>query len=525
MLDAPNAIDLLGAGMRGAQLGLNEGQTDVYTKITSRDFDKMLVLGEAGAGKTFVLTHALAELHRQGAKVLLCAPTHLARIALLAKMPEDVRHEVETRTVASLLSRFGFNAGDGSVAFSKPQSTRINSYDVIAIDECSMLGKGEYDVISTSAAKIIFTGDFKQLPAIMQKGSGMMDDPLVEKFALTEQMRAPGVIHKLAELNREGIHFPTESVSDENSEVVVHRTTSDMLQRMISDLVGDVRGMAAHPNYRFITHKNSTMYEVGAMIRDSVIAQLGGQGAADAPITPGEHLLNYETSPAAYNGEVVEVVDVTRDGGASHSHLWESYKVEVRGSRGTCWVNIIDPRKLETASKYLEERQELLKEANKRKAFDAAKSYFDEIQHFSNYWTKMFYPFAMTTHKAQGQTIERTYVDTQSYAKASNKRALLYVGLSRASKALHTVKVEAPRWQIVREINTSYKATKAIYEEVFNEPAHKVRIRTGLPAQTPEQKMILTEYMQALIDDAQQDKEPSFEIEAFGTPTLSEVAF
>ena len=181
--------------------------------------------------------------------------------------------------------------------------------------------------------------------------------------------------------------------------------------------------------------------------------------------------------------------------------------------------------------------QELLKEANKRKAFDAAKGYFDEIKHVSNYWTKMFYTFAMTVHKSQGQTIEHTYVDTQSFAKASNKRALLYVGLSRASVSLHTVRVEEPKWKVVREINDRYRAAKVAYEAMFGEPAHKVRVRTGLPARTPEQKLVLAEYMEALIADAEQATErgettisqivtPEILAQAFTTlPTLDEIAF
>jgi hypothetical protein len=110
----------------------------------------------------------------------------------------------------------------------------------------------------------------------------------------------------------------------------------------------------------------------------------------------------------------------------------------------------------------------------------------------------------MTVHKSQGQTIEKVYCDTESFAKASNKRALLYVGLSRASVALHTVKVEPPKWQVVREINTRYKAAKVAYEAMFAEPAHKVRVRTGLPARTPAQKLTLTEYLEALIADGEQ---------------------
>ena len=520
-----DAMDILAAAMNASDtLGLNSEQLEVYTKVVSGDFNKLLLMGEAGAGKTYVLTQALAQLYRMEKRVLLCTPTHLARITLLNKMPDDVRPYVETKTVASLLGRFGFNTGDGRVGFSKPKADRMGGYDVIALDECSMIGKGEYDVLIESGAKIIFTGDFKQLPAIMQKGSGMMSDPRVEKFNLTEQMRAPGVIHELAQLNRDGVHFPTESVSDSHSEVIVHSTKSEMLQRMIGDIIADARGAVAHPNYRFITHKNSVMYETGSFIRDMVIAAEGGDSSL--AITPGEYLLNYETCPAAYNGEVVRVLQVLRDGGASHSTMWDSYKVEVEGSRGVCFVNVIDPRKLAIADEYLQQRQELLKEANKRKAFDAAKGYFAEIQHISTYWTKAFYPFAMTTHKSQGQTIEHTYVDTESFAKASNKRALLYVGLSRASVALHTVKVEPPKWQVVRAINTDYKAAKVAYEAMFSEPAYKVRVRTGLPAQTPEQKLVLTEYMEALIADGEQAvKEGKSSIEQIVTPEILAAAF
>ncbi len=532
----PDALDILMASVSASEtLGLNDGQLEVYMKLISKDFTKLLLMGEAGAGKTYVLTQALAQLHRQGARVLLCAPTHLARITLLNKMPEDVRPYIETKTVASLLGRFGFNTGDGGVAFSKPKSDRMGGYEVIALDECSMIGKGEYDVLMSSGAKIVFTGDFKQLPAIMQKGSGMMSDPAVEKFSLTEQMRAPGVIHKLAAKNREEVCFPTESVSDNHSAVVVHESRTALLERMANDIANDTRGIDAHPNYRFITHTNSEMYKVGAFIRDLAIAAIGGDHTTS--ITSGEYLLNYETCPAAYNGEVVRVTQVVPDASASHGKLWASYKVEIEGSRGKCFVNMVDPRKLHVAVEYVEQRQELLKEANKRKAFDAAKGYYDEIAHLTNYYTKAFYPFAMTVHKSQGQTIEHTYVDTESFAKASNKRALLYVGLSRASKSLHTVRIAPPQWKVTREINDRYRAAKVRYETIFAEPAHKVRVRTGLPARTPEQKLTLAEYMEALIADAEQAMErgettisqivtPEILAAAFiAQPTLSEIAF
>ena len=502
---------------------LNTEQEAFYNKVVSGDFTKLLLTGEAGCGKTYVLTQALAELFRQGKNVLLCAPTHLARINLLEKMPEDVRPYIATSTVASLLSRHGFNVGDGNIAFTAPKGDRVNGWEVIAIDEVSMLSKRDYDVLKNSAAKIVFTGDFAQLPTIMQKGSGMLDDNEIEQIHLVEQMRQQGVIHQVAERNREEVYFPEKSVADDESSVTVHPDNDTMISQMIANIVSDPRGAVAHAQYRFITFKNTSVYETGQLIRDKVYAEMGTD--TSQAFLAGEYLLSYANTPAAYNGEVVRILDVAKDTlhTPNSSRPWVSYRLNIEGSRGTCWVACVPPSEYTLIEDRLEELTKLVREAQKRKAFDAINAYMTEIEHIRNYWVKLLYPFAITCHKSQGSTIENVYVDTNSFAKASNKRALLYVGLSRASVSLHTVIVEKPRWKVVREINDRYRNVKHAYEIAFGEPHWKVRVRTGLPAKTPEQKIVLVEYMEALLADHQQDK-----VEAQTTgpvPTLEEIVF
>lgn len=514
---------------------LNSAQQNFFDKVTSLNFNKILLTGEAGCGKTYVLCQALAQLHRQGARVLLCAPTHLARVNLQAKMPDDVRHEMATSTVASLLSRHGFNIGDGSVGFTRPKADRVAQWEVIAIDEVSMLGKTEYDVLKETGAKIIFTGDFAQLPTVMQRKSMMQDDTDLEQFHLDEQMRQHGVIHQVAEANREAVYFPEESMSDETGSVTVHDTNHSMIARMVNDIMADERGVDAHAQYRFITQTNKSVHEVGAFVRDMVVASEFGTEAVKNAFVKGEVLLSYETTPACYNGEVVRVLEVIRDPNimGSARFPWTSYRLLIEGNRGECYVQAIDPKQYHLVEEMVEDLQDKLKYAQKQRAFDAVKSYASEIEHIRSYWTKLLYPFAITCHKSQGMTIESVYVDTNSFSKASNKRALLYVGLSRASKALHTVQVEKPRWKVVREINERYRAIKAQYEQMFNEPHWKVRARTGLPARTPEDKAILTEYFEALIADAQQERvcDAKSTSEAAGVvangpqPTLEPIAF
>lgn len=334
----------------------------------------------------------------------------------------------------------------------------------------------------------------------------MVDDNEIEQIHLVEQMRQQGVIHQVAEANREAVYFPEKSTSDEESSVNVHATNEDMIGRMITDIVSDPRGSVAHAQYRFITFKNTSVYETGQLIRDRVYAEMGID--ASQSYIAGEYLLSYANTPAAYNGEVVRILDVARDvyHTPDSSRPWSSYRLNIEGSRGTCWVACVPPSEYTMIEDKLEELTKLVREAQKRKAFDAINAYMTEIEHIRNYWTKLLYPFAITCHKSQGSTIENVYVDTNSFAKASNKRALLYVGLSRASKTLHTVVVEKPRHLVIREINERFRNAKHAYEIAFDEPHWKGRYRVGLPARTPEQKLIVAEYFEALIADKQQDE-------------------
>lgn len=485
---------------------LNTVQQEFFNKVTTGNFTKILLTGEAGCGKTYVLTQALAELYRQGKNVLLCAPTHLARINLLDKMPEDVRPFIPTATVASVLSRFGFNIGDGNIGFSAPKGDQLNSWEVIAIDEVSMLSEKDYEVLKASSAKIVFTGDFAQLPTIMQKGSGMADDIELEQIHLDEQMRQQGVIHEIAERNRTEVYFPEKSVSDDESSVNVHGSLTSLLQSMVENIVADPRGMVAHPQYRLITFTNKKVYEISQFIRDTVLAALDLDYSN--PFAPGESLLSYSTTAAAYNGEVVRVLDSTSDPyhTISPQRPWTSYRVLVEGPTGSStWVQCTAPSDYAKIQTRLEELTMLIREAQKHRAHDAANAYLEEVEYIRNYWAKLLYPFAITCHKSQGSTIENVYVDTESFAKAPNKRALLYVGLSRASKSLHTVLVEKPRWKVIREINEQFRAAKISYEFAYGEPAHKLRWRMGLPARTPEQKLVVAEYLEAMVADKEQD--------------------
>lgn len=468
---------------------LNQEQQKFYDKVQDLDFDKLLLAAPAGAGKTFVLTQALAQLHREGVRVLLCAPTHLARVNLLNKMPEDVRHEIDTATVASLLMRHGFTTDTGGTAFTRPKIDRLGKWEVIAIDECSMLGANDVAALQFAETKIIYTGDFSQLPTVMQKRADFSEVPV---FNLVQQMRQAGPILAAAEVNRESVVYPTESVYSDDGNVIVTDSTQELLDVFYKNLQECSVEDSIH--HRYIAKTNKEVLDVSTAARD----QVHGIDSTTEPFIANEYILLYETCSAGYNGEVVKISQVKKSQTERFPDLFSSFEIEVEGSRGKCWITAIPPQSNPVVDEYKEHLKERINLARATRNDAELDFCFTSLKNLDQFFTKVSYPYAFTAHKSQGQSIANVYVNTQSM-QGSNKRALLYVALSRATTNLYTVKVPPKRWEVIRKINTEYKLTKAQYEAKFKEPAHNFRIRYALKARTPEQKDLCTGMMKSAI--------------------------
>lgn len=484
---------------------LNPEQQVLFDKIVGGRFNKLLVLGNGGTGKTFSTCKAVSQLVRRGArKLVVCAPTHLARLNITEKLDEDIRDLTETCTVASLLMKFGVNADDGSVQFTSGKIDRINKYEIVVLDECSMISDSDYKVLMASRAKIIFLGDMAQLPPVMAKSaSESMDGHIVssvlEVYTLTTQMRQKGVILSAAERNRTEVWFPGASeVGEEGESIDVHRTTDDLINTMVRNMVTDGRRYNSTLYHRYITYRNSDVRAVGKAVRDRLIEHYFGSYQVRAPFTPGEYLMLRENKAGiGYNGELVKVEYVKYD---SCRDPWESYELKVRGSAGAGVIKTIPPCQRNTFDDHMRQLQSWLHGQKIRGQARDADRTLREIKRLRSYWTLTQYPYAVTTHKSQGMTIENVYLDTISFVSAPSRRALLYVGISRASKSLHTVLVpeEAP------SANARYRKAREMYELMTGESYRAVLRRLRVSTSTPQGKEIVAGYLEALVDDLSQ---------------------
>ncbi len=492
---------------------LNSGQQALYDKIVDQDFSKLLVLGDGGVGKSHVLCSAMSELARQGVmNMVLCAPTHLARLNIHSKLDKDVQHLVETVTVASLLLKFGIQRDDGTVQFTAGKMDKINKYSVIALDECSMISLEDYMLFMQSKAKVIFLGDWAQLPPVMAKSAqGKADCHAgtgnLEVVTLTQQMRQQGVIHAAAKRNRSAVWFPEESETGAGGEsITVHNTEREMVEAMVSAILNDPRGYDCVPHYRYIAYKNDQVRRVGKEVRDRVLGSYFGFDTRAIPFIYSEVLMLRENKKAiGYNGELVTVTNVKKDTtGKYRQYPWDTYELVLKGSLGTGGIRTLPPCQYPQFEAYVNSLQSKLRRHQIAGEAASASNTLAEIKRLRAQWTVVQYSHSTTVHKAQGSTIDNVYLDTLSFAKAPNRRALLYVGISRASKTLHTVRVPASLQLRRAEVNAAYRAARATYEDVAGEGYRNVLRYLNVPTGTLAGKQTVTEYLLARVADLKQ---------------------
>lgn len=432
-----------------------KASVELIQALATDDNPQHIVLaGEGGTGKTYALTVAIETIVEMGGKVLVCAPTHMARQGLMNKLAPETRASgrVESRTTASLLGRFGFRTGDGDTAFSGGKVPATVGFDLVVIDECSMLSQNDQNKLILSPVSIVFTGDQSQLPVVKQKRANWDG---FQTVTLTEQVRQHGAILQLAQKNRDGIYIPAPGDMAPEEGLHMVNTDKELVDQMISDIMSGTHEVYDH---RFLTYSNDEVFAVNDKIHRTIFKDLGND-----PFLVGQYLLLEQTCEAGYNAEVLQVTDIIGIDN-DNSYGVTTHTLELEGRSIVRVVSPADRRKLDAEVKRI---KELIKLARQQKNNDAIKSLMREIECIEESWVKLNYAYCSTVHKSQGCTIPKVYLNLDSISRASNKRALLYVGISRASEELWLNKVELSKDKVVRRVNVDYRAARAVYTEYF----------------------------------------------------------
>ena len=130
--------------------------------------------GYAGTGKSFLICHLIEWLDEHDFEFVIAAPTNKAAKSLM-QVGTSVGINIDVKTVAQLLGQQPeINEETGEEEFTSGGNAEFDDYDVMIIDEFSMINRSNFEEIvqaiaTTIDTKAIFVGDEAQLPPVKEK--------------------------------------------------------------------------------------------------------------------------------------------------------------------------------------------------------------------------------------------------------------------------------------------------------------------------------------------------------------------
>ena len=400
--------------------------------------------GYAGTGKSTLICFLMEWLEEEGIDFVVASPTNKAA-KNLRKLAEKQGIGVEVKTIAQLLGQQPeideetgeekFVAGNGKAQFDR--------YDVIIIDEFSMINKENFQEIVNEAieadVQVLFLGDNKQLPPVKEK------EPIVDKSELIEEK---ATLNKIVRYDGDIVHVAEKIRSNPryNSYLYPFKTTSD--GTIISLSRKDWLSSAAehfcsleyqeNPDYvRFLVWRNKTANNWNNYIRQC----LWGKDVSSYPVE-GDRLIArkpvFKTKPGGKGKNKWRIVlnnseECTVIGQAKLEYLviqrqgYEYWSVPVKTELGA------EQKLLWLTDESEKLRAEKVKEYAQKKQWSL---YFDLARTFDD----VTYNYALTTHKAQGSSIEHVFLDVGDMRYCSDLQKILYTGLTRAVERVFVCK-------------------------------------------------------------------------------------
>ena len=388
--------------------------------------------GYAGTGKSYLIVQLMKWLLNQKINFVGGSPTNKA-VKNLKKLAAEAKISIEAHTVAQLLGQQPeLNEDTGKEEFISQGTDNIGGYQVALIDEFSMISKSNFKDINQAVwhtpTKVIFVGDAAQLPPVGESEPIVATHEYINHEAtLSSIVRYDGDIAKVAEEIRSDRAYnkslyPFKTTPDKT---ITCLAREDWLERAIA-FFKSIEYKENPDHVRFLVWRNKT----AASLNDYVRSQLWGEDAPD--YVPGDRLIAkipvFRRIPGAKGKNKWQIVmnnseecEIVRDAKleTSKSTKWEYWLVPAKTDDGLKLnLRILTPDSEES-------RQERMLELRERKRW---RQYYDTLKSFDN----VPYSYAITTHKAQGSSINYIFPDIADMRPCPDLQKILYTALTRA---------------------------------------------------------------------------------------------
>ncbi|MBD3328929.1 AAA family ATPase [Candidatus Dojkabacteria bacterium] len=370
---------------------------DLLAWFTSRQRTPYITLGGyAGTGKTTVVAKFRRELNKINKKirVAFCSYTGKAARVLRETIAENdaASDNDSVSTIHSLIYSPIVNDSEVIIGWERQEEIK---YDLIIVDEGSMVDQSIWTDLSSFGVPIIAVGDHGQLPPI-RGDFNLMSKPMLKLNEIHRQARGNPII-KLSILARETGEIPVKRYSDNVYKI---DKRADDARDEINDILNKY-----DENTMILCGYNFTRIKLNNHIRNYL-------GFESPTPEPGDRVICLRNNRLKdiYNGMLGTISQIEKV-----DDKWFYSEIELDGEDELFSGQIlIDQFGAKSAINFTQDR---------------AKSIDGDLFDFG---------YALTVHKAQGSQAERVILFEERFSKMTDDmwRKWLYTGITRAVREL-----------------------------------------------------------------------------------------
>ncbi len=416
-----------------------------------------------GTGKTYTVSKV-----GEHVKLKWFAPSHAAKTVLTEGLPTDEKAK-------TLQSGLGMKEDRNGKFIIDPSADRsIRNGDYVVVDEASMIPEYLYNELLSAigpSGKVLFMGDRAQLPPIRSQEdseelassgfSGEISPALRRTGAtLTEIMRFVGDsmigtvaiklrTNALKDVNADSVEKALRNIAfKDDGNVDLIESLDDAVNSILDDYKSGIASVAITFNNEYNFSYPASVGSLNKRIREAL------QPNHTNDYVVGDELVMYDTKlhedddKTLGNSERLTVTTVA----AVQNHTVRSDKAELTFEAQEVTVEgkldshlVLTQRGLAALTNYFKKkRAQINKIENLQVRNRAWVQFFTEQTLAKMNFGQARYGYAITSHKAQGQTFDKTYVMVDNIAGATAnsdgaKAKSLYVAASRAKSHMTLV--------------------------------------------------------------------------------------
>lgn len=453
-----------------------------------RDIDaessRILLCGYAGTGKTVTTAALVTRLSSVGYRVVVATPTHKARAQVEKALRSYGARDFEATTIHRLLGlRQQRDFDTGKETFEPdPYGTNmltktevwdegmhrympVSEIDVVIVDECSMLNSELYDLLlkELDERPVVFVGDDRQLLPVGEDSVCRAFTSYTTGYRLMSVLRHDGAILNLATKTREldTGRAPFVSTEGGDTRVIAYRSQEEWLLA-VSNTFKSSNSLYDPDHCRVLAWTNRTVEALNRQIHEwrygidapEFVAGMSCLTADAIPNPAGGSPLLYSTTDVVIESAIPEPhifntdldwFEILKDNNAKKPEQpepWNTWRISAyipgdTSSRVTFRVIAQDSlNRWKTTMKAIRDKA---KEASAERRRMLWRLYFTRKDSVGRLQPSS----ALTIHKSQGSTFRNVFlhkeIDGWSNTPTRQQNQLAYVGITRASSALHVL--------------------------------------------------------------------------------------